>query len=132
MHVRLPRKLYFIALVVLFAAAVGAYFAFLRDLRRQQNLSAEADAKITKTDIRHSVDPETGMQRIEDTIISYEYEIDGRKYARTIRMGKVAASSFIPWGEAKVCYNPSDSKTIENAQLFPKQSECGAGWVYKD
>lgn len=125
MQVRLPRILYLLVLAFLVAGVIGAYFAFLRDIRRQKTLTAEAPAKITKTDVRHSIDPETGMQRIEDTIVSFEYEVDGRKYARIIRMGKVAASSFIPWGEAKVCYDPSDTKTIENAELFPKQFECG-------
>ncbi len=113
-------------LVLLMVAIVGAYFAFLRDVRRQKLLTVEAPAKVTKTDVRHTVDPETGMQRIEDTLVTFEYEIDGRKYERITRLGKVAASAFIPWGDAKVCYAPSDPKTIDNAELFPKSYVCGS------
>src|SRR5687768_5473518 len=101
MQLRLPKTVYLVIVRVLLAAVVGAYFAFLRDARRRKTLNTEAPATITGTEVRHRVDPETGQRFVLDTIVTFEYEINGRKFERVTRMNKLRASSFIPWGEAK-------------------------------
>ena len=125
MELRLPRTFYLLILLLLAAAVVGSYFAFLRDTRQHKTLAREALAKIAKTDVRHDIDPETGMRRVKDTIVTFEYEINGQRYERVTRIGRVAASSFVPWDFAKVCYDPLDIGTIENPELFPKGYKCG-------
>jgi hypothetical protein len=124
-EVRLPRRFYLLILLLLAAAVVGSYFAFLRDRRRHKTLAREVPAKITKTEVRHDIDPETGVRRLKDTIVTFEYEINGQRYERVTRIGRVAASSFVPWDFAKVCYDPLDIKAVENPELFPKGYNCG-------
>ncbi|MGB7210536.1 MAG: hypothetical protein WBD27_17915 [Pyrinomonadaceae bacterium] len=40
-------------------------------------------------------------------------------------MSKTKAVPFIPWGKAKVCYDLTNLKTIEEAELFPVSFRCG-------
>lgn len=42
-------------------------------------------------------------------------------------MSKTAAIPFIPWGKAKICYDSTNLKTIEQAELFPENYTCGGG-----
>ena len=84
-------------------------------------------ASVISTEVRRSVDPESGKEGSADIIVSFEYEIEGRKYERTVRMSKTEAIPFIPWGKAQVCYDPTNPKTIEESELFPERFVCGDG-----
>ncbi|MGD9589031.1 MAG: hypothetical protein AB7Q37_01805 [Pyrinomonadaceae bacterium] len=125
MQLRLPRTIYVLIPLVLLTGGVGAFFAFLKEARHHKTLTAEAPATVTKTEVRHDIDAEAGMKKYKDTIVTYEFEIAGKKYERINRMGKVAASSFASWSKAKVCYDPFNTATIESAELFPKHHVCG-------
>ena len=112
----------FLVIVILL---LGSYFAFRKETERRKGLIREVPANITKTDVRRSANPDTGQEQSVDVIVSYEYEVNGRKYEQTTRMSKTESLSFIPWGTAKVCYDPENAKTIEEPQLFPNGHECG-------
>lgn len=122
MQLRLPQSFYLPMLIVLIVSAVGAYFAFLQDSEQRETLTAEAPAKITKTEVRYDIVPETGMKKVKDSIVNYTYEIDGQKYEKVTRIGRVAASSFDSWEDAKICYSPMNTET---AELFPLRHVCG-------
>ncbi|MGH9948776.1 MAG: hypothetical protein ACRD6X_16505 [Pyrinomonadaceae bacterium] len=76
MIVRLPRKIYVFIGAVIVAAIVGSYFALMRDVDRHKALRMEAEARILKTEVRRTNDPETAKELSVDTIVTFEYEID--------------------------------------------------------
>jgi hypothetical protein len=117
--------MYLLILTVIVLAAIGSYFSFLRDDQRRIGLTSEVEANVTNTEVRRRVDPESGKEVSVDIIVNFDYEIDGRKYQRTVRKSKTKAVPFTPWGKAKVCYDPSNLKTIEEAELFPVSFRCG-------
>jgi hypothetical protein len=120
------QKRLYVALVLLIGIAiVGSYLALRRDEQRRKNLESEATADIIGTEVRRLADPESGKEQSVDTLVTYSYSIDGKDFTKTVRIGKVAAARFIPWGKAKVCYDPKDIKTIEDAELFPTSHQCG-------
>lgn len=121
----MPKKLYAIMLSILGLAMIGYYFAFLREEKRNSKLSAEVPAVVTATTNRRTSDPETGQERSVDVLVNFKYEIDGVKYEKTTRKSKIESLAFIPWERAKVCYDPNDLTTIENAELFPSNHKCG-------
>lgn len=125
MQVRLPRKIFVIILAVILFAVLGAYFSLLQDSQRRKRLTSEVLANVTNTEVRRSADSESGKEISVDTSVTFEYEIDGQKYLRKVRMSKNAAIPFIPWGKAKVCYDPTNLKTVEEAELFPESFTCG-------
>ncbi len=121
-----PQKpIYFLSILLLVGAIVGSYFAFIRDNYRRTSLKNEAQAEVINTEVRRTADPETGQERSVDTIVTFVYEIDGKKYERTVRKSKIESLAFVPWGKAKVCYDPANPKTIEEGELFPISYECG-------
>ena len=122
---KIPKAVYYFAIFVLVGAIAGSYFALMRDNRRRTNLKDEASAEIVKTEVRRTADPETGKEGSVDTIVTFVYKIDGRKYERIVRKSKTESLAFVPWGKAKVCYDSANPKTLEEAELFPVSYECG-------
>lgn len=121
----LPAKLYIIVLSFLAVCLGGSYFSLIKENRHRARFSCEAQATITRTDVRRDVDPETGKEFSKDVLVTFEYEIDRNKYTRTERKSKVESLGFVPWGNAKVCYDPNDRKTHEKALLTPANQKCG-------
>ena len=122
---KIPKAVYFIPVLILVSAIAGSYFALIRDNHRRTGLTKDVPAEVIKTEVRRTADPETGQERSVDTIVTFVYEIDGRKYERVVRKSKTESLAFVPWGKAKVCYDPANSKTIEEGELFPVSYECG-------
>lgn len=122
---QLPLKIYAFLFGVIAVVALGAYISFLRDDQLKKGLTSAVPARVTNTEVRRLTDPETGMDRAVDVIVSFEFVLNGQKYQQVVRMNKTAAIPFIPWGDAKVCYDPGDPKTIEKARLFPASFVCG-------
>lgn len=125
MKLLLPRKTWGVLFLLTVILLLGSYLAFRKETERRKGLIREVPANITKTDVRRSANPDTGQEQSVDVIVSYEYEVNGQIYERTTRMSKTESLSFIPWGKAKVCYDPDNPKTIEDPQLFPNSHECG-------
>ena len=122
----MPRKIYIVPFVVLLLAAIGSYFAFRQDDQRRRTLTTEAVANVTKTEVRRAADPIDGKEGSIDIVVTFEYEINGQKYERTVRKSKAEALPFVPWGKAKVCYDPENINTITEGELFPTSFICGA------
>ena len=110
---------------MLAAAIAGSYFALVRDNHHRTGLTKEVPAEVIKTEVRRTADPETGQERSVDTIVTFVYEIDERKYERVVRKSKIESLAYVPWGKAKVCYDPTNQKTFEEGELFPLSYECG-------
>lgn len=121
----LPRKAWFALLLLLVVLMILSLFAFLRDAEARKVLTAELPANIKKTDVRRTSDPETGQERSVDVIVTFEYEFDGQKQEGETRLSRTESLVFIPWGKAKICYDPADRKSIEKPQLFPPTHQCG-------
>jgi hypothetical protein len=121
----MPTKLYAIPLIVLLLALFGSYFAFLHESETRKRLSTEASAYVTNTNVRRTNDPEDGREKTLDVLATYEYEINGTRYEKSVRLSKFESSRFVPWGNATVCYDPADQNSIQNAELFPKDHVCG-------
>ena len=121
---KIPKPIYFLPFVILITAIAGSYFAFLRDDHRRSSLTKGVPANVIKTEVRRTNDPETAKETTVDTIVTFAYEIDGRKYERTVRKSKTESLGFIPWGKAKVCYDPANIKTVEEGELFPDSYDC--------
>lgn len=122
---QLPLKIYAFLFGVIAVVALGAYISFLRDDQLKKGLTSAVPARVTNTEVRRLTDPETGMDRAVDVIVSFEFVLNGQKYQQVVRMNKTAAIPFIPSGDANVCYDPGDPKTIEKARLFPASFVCG-------
>ena len=122
---KIPKAVYFLSTLIFCGAIVGSYFAFIWDNIRRTSLKNYAPAQVINTEVRRTADPETGQERSVDTIVTFVYEIDGRKYERLVRKSKTESLEFLPWGKAKVCYDPASPKTIEEGELFPVSYECG-------
>lgn len=120
-----PKLVYFISILILGSAIAGSYFALMRDNHRRTSLKNDAPAEVIKTEVRRTADSETGQEGSVDTIVTFVYEIEGRKYERVVRKSKIESLAFVPWGKAKVCYDPANPKTIEEGELFPVSYECG-------
>lgn len=116
-------RFYLVLLSFVFVLIVAAYFAFRRDVDGRKSLTTETPARITKTDVRRGTGLEDSKEYSVDTIVKYEYKIDGRTYQQTIRKSRMEALPFLPWGNAKVCYDPSDP---DSAELFPLTHKCGS------
>ena len=121
----MPKKFYIIPLAILGIALVSSYFALLREKETLSRFSSEASATITETDVRRTADVETGKEQSVDVIIIFEYEIDGHRFERTVRKSKLDSSRFVPWGNAKVCYDATDLTSFEKAELIPASDKCG-------
>lgn len=121
----MPTKLYLLVLSFLAVCLVGSYFAFISENKSRARFTSEASATITKTDVRRDVDPETGKEFSKDVLVSFQYEIDGTTYNRTLRKSKLESLSFVPWSRAKVCYDPNDHTTHDAALLIPEHHACG-------
>lgn len=112
-------------LAILAICVIGSIFAFINENRGRSKLSSEASARITRTDVRRDVDPETGKEFSKDVLVTFDYEIHGIRYTRTVRKGKVESLAFIPWGKAKVCYDHDDPTSHGKAFLIPNDGKCG-------
>ena len=122
---KIPKAIYFLPFVIIITAIAGSYFAFIRDDHRRSSLTKGVPANVIKTEVRRTNDPETAKEQTVDTIVTFAYEIDGRKYERTVRKSKTESLAFVPWGISKVCYDPANPETIQEAELFPVSYECG-------
>lgn len=122
---KIPKPVYFVSILLLIGAIAGSYFAFVRDNNRRAGLRNFVTAEVTNTEVRRTADPETGQERSVDTIVTFEYEIEGKKFERVVRKSRTESLAFAPWGKAKVCYDPANPKTIEEGELFPASYECG-------
>lgn len=122
---KISKRVYFIPLLILVSAIAGSYFALIRDNHRRTGITKDVPAEVIKTEVRRIADPETGQERSVDTIVTFLYDIDGRKYERVVRKSKTESLAFVPWGKAKVCYDPANRNTIEEGELFPVTYECG-------
>ena len=125
MKLPLPKGIYLLIFIVIALSILGYYSWHSRETRQLKRLTTEAPAAVTHTEVIRYVDPIFGNERSHDTDVSFEYEIAGMKYQRTVRMSKTEAQLFVPWGAAKVCYDPFDRKTIEQAAVFPSGYVCG-------
>ena len=121
----MPRNAYWLILVVILLLGVGYYSWLLRENDRSKRLTIDATATVTRTEVIRYVDPVFGNETSAYIDVTYQYVIDGRTYERTVRLGKSEAAAFIPWGAAKVCYDPADRATIEKAALFASSFNCG-------
>ncbi len=121
----MPRRIFIIPFVILTLAAIGSYFAFRLDGQRRRTLTTETLANVTKTEVRRAADPVDGKEESVDIVVTFEYEINGQRYERTVRKSKVESRSFVPWGKAKVCYDPADQLSIEKAELYSTDHVCG-------
>lgn len=122
---KIPKAVYIIPFLILITAVVGSYFALIREDHRRSSLITGVPANVIKTEVRRTNDPETGKEQTVDTIVTFVYEIDGKEYKRTARKSNAEALSFVPWDKAKVCYDPGNPKTLQEAELFPSSYECG-------
>lgn len=122
---KISKRVYFIPLLILVSSIAGSYFALIRDNHRRTGITKDVPAEVIKTEVRRIADPETGQERSVDTIVTFLYDIDGRKYERVVRKSKTESLAFVPWGKAKVCYDPANRNTIEEGELFPVTYECG-------
>ena len=100
---KIPKAVYFIPVLILVSAIAGSYFALIRDNHRRTGLTKDVPAEVIKTEVRRTADSETGQERSVDTIVTFVYEIDGRRYERVVRKSKTESLAFVPWGKAKVC-----------------------------
>ena len=121
----MPRNAYWLILVVILVLGVGYYSWLLRENDLSKRLTIGAPATVTRTEVIRYVDPIFGNETLANIDVTYQYVVDGQRYERTVRMSKFEASAFIPWGDAKVCYDPADRATIEKAALFPPTFSCG-------
>lgn len=116
-------RVYLVLLSFVLVLIVAAYFAYRRENDGRKSLTIETPARITKTDVRRGTGLEDAKEYSVDTIVTYDYEIDGKTYQRTIRKNRMEALPFLPWGNAKVCYDPGDP---DSAELFPLTHKCGS------
>ncbi len=123
-----PKSLiYFIAVIVITGSLAIAYLVTIRDQNADLRLTSEAFAKIENVDAIRGYQPVDGFEYSVAVDVVFSYTINERQYKRTVRMKKVEASQFIPWEKGKICYDPSDERTVENARLFPASYKCGGG-----
>lgn len=85
-----------------------------------------ASATIEKVDVQRAVSPDFGKESTVGVIVTFSYRIDEHAYERRIALDPAESARFAPWGQAKVCYDPEDIKTIDNARLFPAGYSCGS------
>jgi hypothetical protein len=116
-------RVYLVLLSFVLISIGAAYFAYRRENDGRKSLTSETPARITQTEVRRNTGLEDGKEYSVDTIVTYEYELDGKAYQRTIRKSRLEALPFLPWGNAKVCYDP-DNPDI--AELFPVTHKCGS------
>jgi hypothetical protein len=117
--------IYSIVAIVIIGSLATAYFVTVRDQSKDRRLISEALATIENVDAIRAYQPVDGYEYNVAVDVLFSYSIDEKQYRRTVRMRKVEASLFVPWGKAKVCYDPSDERTVENARLFPISHKCG-------
>jgi hypothetical protein len=125
MKLRLPNSIYLVVIFGLVLVVAFSLVSFIRRADNQKSHTSETEALILKTDVRRGNDPETGKEITVDTIVTYEYEVAGKRYERTTLMNRPRASLFVPWKNGKVCYDPNDPKTLEVGELFPPGHICG-------
>lgn len=121
----MPTRYYIVPFIVIAFCVTGGYFAFRNDETERKRFSAEKEATISKVDVRRGIDPESGKEYTVDNLVTYGYEIEGTKYERTELMSKLRSSTFVPWGEAKVCFESNDKTSYEKAILIPSDHKCG-------
>ena len=120
-------KIYSISFVAIVLAFVGSYFAFIRDSVENAKLTTETEAAIENVDVRRAVNPIFGNEVTVDVSVTYKYTIDAREYRQTTRLSESEAGAFVPWGVAKVCFDPNDQRSIAEGKLFPRTHTCGDG-----
>ena len=116
---------YLVCLVTVALALAGAYFTLKSDSAKDRLRDTEAPARIENVDVRRATDPVFGDEDTVDVTVTYSYDVAGEKYRRTRRLSKSEAQPFVPWGNAKVCYTPTDQRSIEEGKLFPSDHRCG-------
>jgi len=103
---------------------IGFFANYFRDREKLSFLTHETPAKIEKVDVQRSVSPVFGNEATSGVVVTFTYQIDERSYDRRVWLAPADATQFTPWGSAKVCYDPDDKKTIEEARLFPASYIC--------
>lgn len=101
------------------------YVQSLRIIEKHRRLTSSTPAKIEKVDVIRSVNPVFGNEGTAYIEVSFTYTIDEISYNRRTKMSSDSGRQFVPWNEAKVCYDPSDPTTITEPELFPSQYLCG-------
>jgi hypothetical protein len=119
------RVIYSFAALLIGLGIIGAYFAFRSDLARNHSLTKESMATIENVDVQRAVNPASGAEQTVGILVQYRYSVNGLDYRRTTTMSSLAAERFIPWGTAKVCYDPENLNTVEAGKLFPPTYKCG-------
>jgi hypothetical protein len=117
--------IYAVAATGIVMALLGAFYSYKRESERNTRLKDEAPANTEQVDVRRAVSPIFGNEFTVDVSVRYKYEINGMHYEQTVRLSPSQAQAFVPWGSAKICYDPSDSSSIENGELFPNSHKCG-------
>jgi hypothetical protein len=103
----------------------GIYLQFLQSQDKLKRLTKTAPAKIEKVDVIRYVDPVFGKEGTAYLEVSFAYTIDQTAYEGHTKMNGVSGQQFVPWNDAKVCYDPLDPTTIADPELFPSQYSCG-------
>lgn len=112
-----------VTLVVIVLIGAASLVAFHQDEERHRRLTAEVPATIIEVYERRGTNPQTGKTGgVVNVLVSYHYEIEGKKYARKIIIGEQSGKSFKVGAPAKVCYNP---RAPEEAELFSSEYPCG-------
>ena len=125
MNVRPKSFIIIAASSCILVAVVGAYYLFLCERRERERLTSEIAAKVTNVDVRRAVNPVFGNEFTVDVTVAYTYEIEGEKYEQSATLTPLEAQDFVPWGLAKVFYNPAEDDTVKRGRLFPESHVCG-------
>ncbi len=88
-------------------------------------LNTEAPAKIDHVETVRFVDPVFGNEKTAYVVVSFSFSVDNIGYQRVVKMDSAEAAQYVPWSNAKVCFDPSDPTTITEASLFPTAHACG-------
>jgi hypothetical protein len=116
----LPKIIYFVLTGSIACGLIGLYFGFRNAESNRHRLTSSASAKIENVDVVRAVSPDSGKEYTAFVTVRYSYIIDTVSYTHTTKMDPAKAALFIPWDDARVCFDRSDKATIEGGKIFPK------------
>lgn len=122
---KLPKIIRFGLGALIICGIIGLYVELQLQSEKRKNLVAEIPAKIENVEIIRAVDPIDGRETTAFIDVTFTYSADGQTYRRIKRMSRLEASQFVPWSEAKVCYDLGDPTTVDVPEFFPSTYQCG-------
>lgn len=112
-------------MIPLLLGLTGIYLGYRDRVEKRTRLKNEAPAKIDNVETVRFVDPVFGNERTAHVVVSFSFSVDNIRYQGVVKMDSAEAAQYMPWSNAKVCFDPSDPTTITEAILFPSAHACG-------